>query len=154
LQKDIDLLNVQEDLAIPDDDCMILDPPPSSFLTSSNSSSSFSSVSSLDESQILSNKLTGSGITQKFAEGRANFYDNDLKKAKASTVPHKEAGMAAPRVKIIKHLDSAAAEASVIADCIKRSDPLSAPTTTPATSADNSSFLPIGHKPVFDGYSG
>jgi hypothetical protein len=153
LQKDIDLLKVQEDLAIPDEDCMILDPPPSSLLTSSNSSSSFGSLSNPDKSQISFDKLIGSGITQKFAQGRAKFHENDLKTAKASTVPHKESGMAASRAKIIKHLDSAAVEASVIADCIKRSD-LSAPSTTPATSADNSSFLPIGYRAFFDCYSG
>lgn len=154
LQKEIDLIKIQEDLASFDEDSLIADTSPSPFPTSSNPSSSFGSFSSLDESQMLSDKLIGSGVTKQLAESKLKFYEVDLQKAKSSNAPDKESWMAATKAKIIKHRDSAAYEASVMADCIKRLGSLSAPSNNPATAADQSFFTPIGHKPVYDGHSG
>jgi hypothetical protein len=154
LQKEIELMKTKEDLALLEEDSLTVEPSPPSLPTSSNASSSFGSFPSLDETQILSDKMIGSGITKDYAQSRIAFYENDMQNAKNSTGPDRESWMARTRVKILKHRESVAFESAVITDCIKRLSSLSAPTTNPGNPADHSFFAPIGHKPLYDGHSG
>jgi hypothetical protein len=78
LQKEVELLKAQEELATLSEDSLIIDPPSSSLSSSSTSLSSFASIPILTDSEILSDKLVASKITKATAEGKMKFYESDF----------------------------------------------------------------------------
>jgi hypothetical protein len=154
MQKEIDLLKVQEDLAALSEDSQPTESPSASFNSSSSSLSLFDPIPALNESEILHDKLIASSITKKIADEKMKKYEADYQKAQASNAPNKAAWMAASKDKFDKHHNFYKFESSVIADCAKRLAALSTPTTIPSAAPDTS-FLPaIEQKPIFDGHSG
>jgi hypothetical protein len=154
LQKEIELLQNEEDQAILEENSLTADPSPPSFPTFSNSTSSFGSFSSLDESQKLSDQLIQAGVMKQLADKKIEFYEKDLEKAKASTGARKAHWLTTTNGKLDKHRNNALYESSVIADCIKRLGSLATPTTDPTAAAGLSLLPSIDHKPVYDGHSG
>jgi hypothetical protein len=154
LQKEVELLQTQEDLANLEEDSLSTDQSPPPFLTFSSSNPSFGSLSSMEGAQNLSDHMIQAGITKKFADGRVEFYEKDLEKAKESTLPGRDSWMATTISKLDKHRNSSRLQTSIIADCIKRMGSLAVPSTIPSAGADFSFSPLIDQKPVYDGHSG
>jgi hypothetical protein len=154
MQKEIDLLKIQEDLVALSEDSQPTDSLSASFNSSTSSFSLFDTIPTLNESETLHDKLLASSITKKIADDKMKHYEADYQKAQASNAPNKAAWMAASKDKFDKHHKSYKFESSVIADCAKRLAALSTPSTNP-TAAPDTSFLPAtDQKPIFDGHSG
>jgi hypothetical protein len=154
LQKEIDLLKTQEELANISDDSLTIEPPSSSLSSSLNPFSPFAPTLAPTEAETISEKLVASKIAKSTAENKMIQYEADYVKAQASSGPGKEDWMNAAKSKYEKHRNLSLIESSAIADCLKRLGSLSAPSTALPATADNSTFLPINHKPIYDGHSG
>jgi hypothetical protein len=156
LQKEIDLIKTQEDLAALGEDSHSIDSLPASLSSTSSSFSLLGSQPILDESEILHDKLIASSISKKLADDKMKFYEADYQKAQTSKALNRIAWMTASKEKFEKHHEAYKFESSVVADCARRLAALSTPTANPTLPAAlDHSFLPaMEHKPVFDGHSG
>src|ERR1700728_413472 len=84
LQKEIDLLKTQEELANISDDSLTIEPPSSSLSSSLNPFSPFAPTPAPTEAEIISEKLVASKIAKATAENKMIQYEADYVKAQAS----------------------------------------------------------------------